>query len=181
MFPNLRKGGNCRRGLPEFPAEKPSVLAQTLEAAARGEHLFFERPRRRKPWSLISVRRTWPSRCTWATSAPRSSAIAWRARCGCSATASSPTTTSATGARSSGCCCSAGNKPRPARSKRRHRRMERLYKLINATECEANGDGPGAAAGTGETPERRRGKLKIWREMIALSQKQFDEIYGRSA
>ena len=37
----MREGGNRRRWLPEFPAEARRA-GQTLEAAARGEHLFFE-------------------------------------------------------------------------------------------------------------------------------------------
>jgi arginyl-tRNA synthetase len=71
---------------------KNSTIVQTLQSAARGEHLFFEKVggdalsvsaalRRDEPRvqaDQISVRRTWPSRCTSATFARRSSAIASR-------------------------------------------------------------------------------------------------------
>ncbi|HXE41736.1 MAG TPA: arginine--tRNA ligase, partial [Candidatus Baltobacteraceae bacterium] len=57
--------------------------------------------------------------------------------------------------------------------------MERLYKKISA-ECKEN---PGTLeAARQELVKLQSGgaeNLKIWREMIALSQKQFDEIYGR--
>jgi arginyl-tRNA synthetase len=57
--------------------------------------------------------------------------------------------------------------------------MEGLYKKISA-ECKENPATLDAARNElvklqGGDPEN----LKIWREMIALSQKQFDEIYGR--
>jgi arginyl-tRNA synthetase len=57
--------------------------------------------------------------------------------------------------------------------------MERLYKKISA-ECKEN---PATLeAARQELVKLQAGdaeNLKIWREMIALSQKQFDEIYGR--
>src|SRR5581483_6296681 len=57
--------------------------------------------------------------------------------------------------------------------------LERLYKIINA-ECDAN---PARL----EEAKQELVKLQagdaenigIWKEMIRLSQKQFDEIYGR--
>jgi arginyl-tRNA synthetase len=57
--------------------------------------------------------------------------------------------------------------------------MERLYKKISA-ECKEN---PAILEGARQELVKLQGgdaeNLKIWREMIALSQKQFDEIYGR--
>ncbi|HVU07302.1 MAG TPA: arginine--tRNA ligase [Verrucomicrobiae bacterium] len=56
--------------------------------------------------------------------------------------------------------------------------LERLYKVINA-ECDANPARLEEAKS--ELVKLQNGddeNLKIWREMIALSQKQFDEIYG---
>jgi arginyl-tRNA synthetase len=57
--------------------------------------------------------------------------------------------------------------------------MERLYKKISA-ECKENPTTLESARN--ELVKLQDGdeeNLKIWREMIALSQKQFDEIYGR--
>jgi arginyl-tRNA synthetase len=62
--------------------------------------------------------------------------------------------------------------------------MERIYKLVNA-QCDP--DKPGFNAETLEAARRELVKLQsgdeenlcIWREMIALSQVQFDTIYGR--
>ncbi|HVU28608.1 MAG TPA: arginine--tRNA ligase [Verrucomicrobiae bacterium] len=57
--------------------------------------------------------------------------------------------------------------------------LERLYKIINA-ECDANPARLEAAKA--ELVKLQSGdaeNIAIWREMIALSQKQFDEIYGR--
>ena len=109
-FRRLRKSGNRRRGLPEFPAEKFRRSRKHWKPPRAASICFSTKPRRRKRSSLISVRRTSPSRCTSATSAPPASATRSSARCGCSAIASSATTTSATGARSSANCCSAGNR-----------------------------------------------------------------------
>jgi arginyl-tRNA synthetase len=57
--------------------------------------------------------------------------------------------------------------------------LERLYKVINA-ECDAN---PGRLEeAKSELVKLQAGdaeNIAIWKEMIALSQKQFDEIYGR--
>jgi arginyl-tRNA synthetase len=68
---------------------------------------------------------------------------------------------------------------RPALERDAITELERLYKIINA-ECdasparleEAKSELVKLQAGNAEN-------LKIWREMIALSQKQFDAIYGR--
>ena len=62
--------------------------------------------------------------------------------------------------------------------------MERIYKAISA-KCDP--EKPGYDAATHESARRELVKLQqgdpenlgIWREMIRLSQKQFDEIYGR--
>jgi arginyl-tRNA synthetase len=57
--------------------------------------------------------------------------------------------------------------------------LERLYKIINA-ECDANPERLEEAKA--ELVKLQAGdaeNIAIWREMIALSQKQFDEIYGR--
>jgi arginyl-tRNA synthetase len=57
--------------------------------------------------------------------------------------------------------------------------MERLYKKVNA-ECES--DPAVLEEARQELVKLQRGdeeNLRIWREMIALSQVQFDEVYGR--
>jgi arginyl-tRNA synthetase len=57
--------------------------------------------------------------------------------------------------------------------------LERLYKIINA-ECDANPARLEEAKA--ELVKLQTGdaeNISIWKEMIALSQKQFDEIYGR--
>jgi len=57
--------------------------------------------------------------------------------------------------------------------------LERLYKVINA-ECDA--DPARLEAAKSELVKLQAGdpeNTAIWKEMIALSQKQFDEIYGR--
>ena len=57
--------------------------------------------------------------------------------------------------------------------------MERLYKLVNAA---SEADEKILEAARQELVKLQSGdaeNLKIWREMIALSQKQFDTIYGR--
>ena len=57
--------------------------------------------------------------------------------------------------------------------------LERLYKVINA-ECDANPARLGAAKQ--ELVKLQAGdadNIGVWKEMIRLSQKQFDEIYGR--
>ncbi|HEU6449514.1 MAG TPA: arginine--tRNA ligase [Verrucomicrobiae bacterium] len=57
--------------------------------------------------------------------------------------------------------------------------MERLYKKISA-ECKENPATLEAARNElVKLQSGDAGNLKIWREMIALSQKQFDEIYSR--
>ena len=59
--------------------------------------------------------------------------------------------------------------------------LERLYKIINA-ECDANPARLEAAKS--ELVKLQAGdaeNIAIWKEMIALSQKQFDKIYGRLA
>jgi arginyl-tRNA synthetase len=57
--------------------------------------------------------------------------------------------------------------------------MERLYKLVNA-QCES--DPQALESARQELVKLQAGdeeNLRLWREMIALSQKQFDRVYGR--
>ncbi|HTV75676.1 MAG TPA: arginine--tRNA ligase, partial [Candidatus Baltobacteraceae bacterium] len=160
---------------------KPEVLAQTLEAAARGGHLFFEKtstpktavidfssPNVAKPMhvghirstilgdSLARALRLLGHRAVsdnhigdWGTQFGML-LIGWKRELDSAALQSD-----AIG------------------------EMERLYKKISA-ECKEN---PATLeAARQELVKLQRGdseNLKIWREMIALSQKQFDEIYSR--
>jgi arginyl-tRNA synthetase len=141
---------------------------------------FLKNAARRKPSSLISVRRTSPSRCTWATSAPPilGDALARTLRL----LGHRVITDNHIGdwGTQFGMLLVGWKKHLDrARSKRSHRRMERLYKLINAAG-ESDENGPGRSRQ--ELVKLQGGdaeNLKIWREMIALSQKQFDEIYSR--
>lgn len=68
---------------------------------------------------------------------------------------------------------------RPALERDAIAELERLYKIINA-ECDAN---PArleeAKAELVKLQAGDDGNVAIWKEMIRLSQKQFDEIYGR--
>jgi arginyl-tRNA synthetase len=68
---------------------------------------------------------------------------------------------------------------RPALERDAIAELERLYKIINA-ECDANPARLEAAKA--ELVKLQAGdaeNVSIWQEMIRLSQKQFDEIYGR--
>ena len=68
---------------------------------------------------------------------------------------------------------------RPALERDAIAELERLYKVINA-ECDANPDRLEAAKQ--ELVKLQAGDVEnvaVWKEMIALSQKQFDTIYGR--
>src|SRR5579862_2930156 len=160
---------------------KPVVLAQTLQAAARGEHLFSEKaaspktavidfssPNVAKPMHVGHIRSTILGDCLartlrllghrvitdnhigdWGTQFGML-LLGWKHHLKPDALKTDPIG-----------------------------EMERLYKMVNATG-EAMATVRDAArqelvklqSGDGEN-------LKIWREMIALSEKQFDEIYSR--
>jgi arginyl-tRNA synthetase len=160
---------------------KPVALAETLVAAARGEHLFFERaatpktsvidfssPNVAKPMHVGHIRSTILGDCLartlrllghrvitdnhigdWGTQFGML-LLGWKQHLKPDALKVDPIG-----------------------------EMERLYKLVNAT---------GEAMETVRDAARQElvklqggdeENLKIWREMIALSQKQFDTIYGR--
>jgi len=160
---------------------KPVALAQTLAAAARGEHLFFEKvatpktsvidfssPNVAKPMHVGHIRSTILGDCLartlrllghrvitdnhigdWGTQFGML-LLGWKQHLKPDALQADPIG-----------------------------EMERLYKLINAT---------GEAMETVRDAARQElvklqggdeENLKIWREMIALSEKQFDEIYSR--
>jgi len=160
---------------------KPSVLAKTLEAAARGEHLFFEKaaqprtvvvdfssPNVAKPMHVGHIRSTGIGDALqrifrlaghrvisdnhigdWGTQFGKL-LLGWKQIL-----------------------------DRPALDRDAIAELERLYKVINA-ECDANPARLEEAkqelvklqAGDSEN-------LAIWQEMIHLSEKQFDAIYGR--
>jgi arginyl-tRNA synthetase len=160
---------------------KPVVLAQTLQAAVRGEHLFSEKaaspktavidfssPNVAKPMHVGHIRSTILGDCLartlrllghrvitdnhigdWGTQFGML-LLGWKHHLKPDALKTDPIG-----------------------------EMERLYKMVNATG-EAMATVRDAArqelvklqSGDGEN-------LKIWREMIALSEKQFDEIYSR--
>jgi len=160
---------------------KPVALAETLVAAARGEHLFFEKaaspktsvidfssPNVAKPMHVGHIRSTILGDCLartlrllghrvitdnhigdWGTQFGML-LLGWKQHLKPDALKVDPIG-----------------------------EMERLYKLVNAT---------GEAMETVRDAARQElvklqggdeENLKIWREMIALSQKQFDTIYGR--
>ena len=160
---------------------KPSALAKTLESAARGEHLFFEKaaqpktvvvdfssPNVAKPMHVGHIRSTGIGDALqrlfrllghrvisdnhigdWGTQFGKL-LLGWKQLL-----------------------------DRPALEKDAIAELERLYKVINA-ECDAN---PARL----EEAKQELVKLQagdadntaIWQEMIRLSEKQFDEIYGR--
>ncbi len=160
---------------------KASVLAQTLAEAARGEHLFFDRPARprtvvidfsspnvAKPMHVGHIRSTGIGDALqrtlrllghdvksdnhigdWGTQFGKL-LLGWKE-----------------------------GLDREALARDAIAELERLYKVINA-ECDANSARLEAAKAelvrlqAGDTENRA-----IWKEMIALSQKQFDAIYGR--
>jgi arginyl-tRNA synthetase len=160
---------------------KNSVLAQTLEAAARGEHLFFEKfsqpktvvidfssPNVAKPMHVGHIRSTGIGDTLqrtlrllghrvisdnhigdWGTQFGKL-LLGWK-----------------------------NILDRPALERDAIAELERLYKIINA-ECDANPARLEAAKS--ELVKLQAGdaeNISIWQEMIALSQKQFDEIYSR--
>jgi arginyl-tRNA synthetase len=160
---------------------KPSVLAQTLEAAARGEHLFFEpaaqqrtavidfsSPNVAKPMHVGHIRSTILGDCLartlrllghrvitdnhigdWGTQFGKL-LVGWKKHLDPAALKDDPIA-----------------------------EMERLYKLVNAA---GEADEKVLEEARQELVKLQGGdaeNLRIWREMIALSQKQFDTIYAR--
>ncbi len=160
---------------------KNSLLTQTLEAAARGEHLFFVKaaspktividfssPNVAKPMHVGHIRSTGIGDALqrtlrllghrvisdnhigdWGTQFGKL-LLGWKNILDCAAI------------------------ERDAIAE-----LERLYKVINA-ECDANPARLEEAKS--ELVKLQAGDVEnvaIWKEMIALSQKQFDEIYGR--
>ena len=71
----LREGRDCRRRLPEFPAQARGAGRRPCRPPRAANTSSSSQPRSRAPWSLISARPMWPSRCTSATSARPSWAI----------------------------------------------------------------------------------------------------------
>ncbi len=173
---------------------KASALTQTLEAAARGEHLFFEKcggdassqsvvatgvaattvvvdfssPNVAKPMHVGHIRSTILGDCLaralrllghrvvtdnhigdWGTQFGKL-LVGWKKHLDRAALLADPIA-----------------------------EMERLYKLVNAA---GDADEKVLEEARQELVKLQSGdaeNLKIWREMIALSQKQFDEIYSR--
>jgi arginyl-tRNA synthetase len=165
---------------------KPSALAQTLQAATRGEHLFFDKaakprtvvvdfssPNVAKPMHVGHIRSTILGDSLartlrllghqvitdnhigdWGTQFGML-LVGWKTLLDRAALEREPLT-----------------------------EMERIYKAINS-KCDP--DKPGYDAATHEAARRELVKLQqgdaenlgIWRDMIRLSQQQFDAIYGR--
>ncbi len=158
-----------------------AALTQTLEAAARGEHLFFEKtahpqtvvidfssPNVAKPMHVGHIRSTVLGDCLartlrlpghrvitdnhigdWGTQFGKL-LVGWKKSLNRETLATDPIS-----------------------------EMERLYKLINAA---SESDPKVLEEARLELVKLQNGdeeNLKIWHEMIALSQKQFDEIYAR--
>ena len=177
----LRKGGNRRRGLPEFPAEKFRASSQTLEAAARGEHLFFDKaaspktvvidfssPNVAKPMHVGHIRSTGIGDALQRTLRLLGHRVISDNHIGDWGTQFGKLLL--------------GWKQildRAALERDAIAELERLYKVINA-ECDANPARLEEAkpelvklqAGDAEN-------ISIWKEMIRLSQMQFDAIYAR--
>ncbi|HEY3930903.1 MAG TPA: arginine--tRNA ligase [Verrucomicrobiae bacterium] len=160
---------------------KNSALTQTLEAAARGEHLFFAKatlpktvvidfssPNVAKPMHVGHIRSTGIGDALqrtlrllghhvisdnhigdWGTQFGKL-LLGWK-----------------------------NILDRPALERDAIAELERLYKIINA-ECDANPERLEEAKS--ELVKLQAGdpeNISIWKEMIALSQKQFDQIYSR--
>ena len=160
---------------------KHSVLTQTLETAARGEHLFFEPAAQRrtavidfsspnvaKPMHVGHIRSTILGDCLartlrllghrvitdnhigdWGTQFGKL-LVGWKKHLDPAALKADPIA-----------------------------EMERLYKLVNAA---SEADEKVLEEARQELVKLQGGdeeNLRIWREMIALSQKQFDTIYAR--
>jgi arginyl-tRNA synthetase len=160
---------------------KNTMLTDTLQSAARGEHLFFEKtasprtavidfssPNVAKPMHVGHIRSTILGDCLartlrllghrvitdnhlgdWGTQFGKL-LVGWKKHLDPAALKTDPIA-----------------------------EMERLYKLVNAA---SEADEKILEAARQELVKLQGGdaeNLKIWREMIALSQKQFDTIYGR--
>ena len=160
---------------------KNAVLSQSLEAAARGEHLFFEKaasakttvidfssPNVAKPMHVGHIRSTILGDCLartlrllghrvisdnhigdWGTQFGKL-LVGWKKHLDRAALLADPIA-----------------------------EMERLYKLVNAA---GEADEKVLEEARQELVKLQSGdaeNLRIWREMIALSQKQFDTIYAR--
>ena len=162
-FRRLRKSGNRRRGLPEFPAEKFRRSRKRSKPPRAANICFLTKLRSRKPSSLISVRRTSPSRCTSATSAPRFSAT----RCAHAAAARpsrrhrQPHRRLGHAVRNAACRLETELDSAALEQRCRSARLERLYKKISA-ECNSKNPATleAARAGIGETSSWRRGKFE---------------------
>jgi arginyl-tRNA synthetase len=160
---------------------RPSALAEELAAAARGEHLFFQKtaqphtavidfssPNVAKPMHVGHIRSTFLGECLarvlrllghhvitdnhlgdWGTQFGKL-LVGWKTGLDPAALAKDPIA-----------------------------EMERLYKKVNA-ECEA--DPLRLEQARQELVKLQQGdaqNLDLWRQMIALSQRQFDTLYGR--
>jgi arginyl-tRNA synthetase len=160
---------------------KNSVLVQTLEAAARGEHLFFQKssppktvvidfssPNVAKPMHVGHIRSTGIGDAQQRTLRLLGHNVISDNHIGDWGTQFGKLLL--------------GWKQILDRDALAHdaiAELERLYKIINA-ECDA--DPARLAAAKAELVKLQAGdaeNISIWKEMIALSQKQFDEIYGR--
>ena len=160
---------------------KSSALAEALQAAARGEHLFFEKaaspktsvidfssPNVAKPMHVGHIRSTILGDCLartlrllghrvitdnhigdWGTQFGML-LLGWKQHLKPDALQADPIG-----------------------------EMERLYKLVNATSEAMETVREAARQELVKLQGGDEENLKIWREMIALSQKQFDTIYGR--
>src|SRR5882757_3420874 len=160
---------------------KNSLLGQTLEAATRGEHLFFAKaaqpktivvdfssPNVAKPMHVGHIRSTGIGDALQRTLRLLGHAVKSDNHIGDWGTQFGKLLL--------------GWKQildRPALERDAIAELERLYKVIN-TECEANPARLEEAKA--ELVKLQAGDQEndaIWKEMIALSQKQFDTIYGR--
>jgi len=160
---------------------KNSVLAQTLEAAARGEHLFFDQaaqpktvvidfssPNVAKPMHVGHIRSTGIGDALQRTLRLLGHRVISDNHIGDWGTQFGKLLL--------------GWKQildRPALERDTIAELERLYKVINA-ECDANAARLEAAKA--ELVKLQAGdaeNVSIWKEMIVLSQKQFDTIYAR--
>ena len=160
---------------------KPGALAQTLEAAARGEHLFFtpaakpktvvidfSSPNVAKPMHVGHIRSTGIGDALQRTLRLLGHRVISDNHIGDWGTQFGKLLL--------------GWKQildRPALDRDAIAELERLYKVINA-ECDANPARLEAAKA--ELVKLQAGdaeNISVWKEMIALSQKQFDTIYGR--
>ena len=160
---------------------KNSTLAQTLDAATRGEHLFFEKaaapksividfssPNVAKPMHVGHIRSTGIGDALQRTVRLLGHRVVTDNHIGDWGTQFGKLLL--------------GWKQildRPALERDAIAELERLYKTVNA-ECDANPARLEEAKA--ELVKLQAGdaeNIAIWQEMIRLSQKQFDEIYGR--